>query len=511
MSCGIILLNESEELTMNEYIKIYEEARQKIKAYEYFLWLYSWDAETEAPKESSKYSDQQFSVLYEEAYKVESDPKYIEAIEYLFNHLDEIEDHDFQVEIKKAYKELRIVIKVPKDEFLAYGLLCQQAQFVWIEAKEKNDFSLYAPTLAKIIDFNKKLVKYLETDEVKGYDVLLDMYEDGFGIKEYDEFFQVLKDELVPFVSVVTKQKGPKFSKKLTKGHFPKDKQEEFSKYLMKVFSYDQDKAVLKESAHPFTSGVSSKDTRITTHYHEDNVVSSIFSTIHEMGHAIYELQNDEKYDQTTLHGGTSLGIHESQSRMYENMIGRSYAFWQTHYYKLVELFPKQLKDTSSLDFYKYINQAKRSLIRIEADELTYSLHVLVRYELEKQMINGKVKVEDLPKKWNSLMSKYVGKKPSTDQEGILQDIHWSHGSIGYFPTYALGSAYAAQIYEAMNKDFSVEMAISNNDIARINEWTKEHIHKFAQSKTPKEIMTIATKENFNAKYYVDYLKRKFS
>ncbi|MGE4320806.1 MAG: carboxypeptidase M32 [Acholeplasmataceae bacterium] len=496
---------------MNQHLEIYKQARSKIKAYEYFLWLYSWDQETEAPKDAPRYSEKQFAVLYEEAYKIESDPAYIEAINYLFDHLNELEDEDFKVEIKHAHKNLRMVTKVPKDEYLAYGLLIQQAPAIWLEAKEKNDFSIYAPTLKKIIDANKKLVKYLETDELKGYDVLLDMYEEGFGVETYDQFFQVIKDELVPFVSEVTKVKGPRFSKKLTKGVFAADKQEAFSKYLMDVFKYDQNRAVLKESAHPFTSGVSSFDTRITTHYHEDNVVSSIFSTIHEMGHAIYELQNDPKYDETFLHGGTSLGIHESQSRMFENMIGRSFAFWELHYPKLVELFPKQLKDTSVLDFYKYINQAKRSLIRIEADELTYSLHVLVRYELEKLMINGKVKVEDLPKKWNGLMSKYVGKKPANDQEGILQDIHWSHGSIGYFPTYALGSAYAAQIYEAMNKDFSVELAIANNDQARINEWLKEKVHQFAQSKSPKEIMVIATKENFNPKYYIDYLKRKFS
>ncbi len=496
---------------LNEYIKVYEETRKKLKAYEYFLWLYGWDSETEAPKRAGEYSEKQFSVLYEEAYMVESDPKYIEAIEKLYEHIETLEDDDFKVEIRKANKNLRMIKKVPKDEYLAYGLLVQQAPAVWQEAKTKNDFNLFAPMLKKVIDFNRKLVKYLETDELKGYDVLLDMYEEGFGVKEYDQFFGLIKEDLVPFVQEVTKQKGRKFNRRLTKGVFPKHLQVEFSNYLMEVFNYDQERAVLKETEHPFTSGVSSKDTRITTHYYEDNVVSNIFSVIHEMGHAIYELQNDPKYDDTMLHGGTSLGIHESQSRMFENMIGRSFAFWSKHYLKLVELFPKQLKDTTVEDFYHYINQAKKSLVRIEADELTYSLHVLVRYELEKQMINGKIKVEDLPKKWNSLYSKYVGKRPKTDSEGILQDIHWAHGSIGYFPTYALGSAYAAQIYEAMNKDFNVESAIQNNDMARINSWLEAHVHRYAASKTPKEIMMIATKENFNPKYYLDYLRRKFS
>jgi carboxypeptidase Taq len=495
---------------MENYINIYKEARKKIKAYNYMMWLMSWDRETEAPKASLAYSSKQFGVIQEDLYKIESDPKLIDAIEKLYENLNDLDDQDFKVEIKHVFKELRMIKKVPKDEYLAYGKLTQKASHIWAEAKEKNDFELFRPTLEQIVEFNQKLVKYLETDELKGYDVLLDIYEEGFGVKEYDLFFNTVKEELAPFVLEITSHKD-RFSRKLTKGIFPITGQKEFGKYLMEVFNYDQSKGVLKESAHPFTSGMSSVDTRITTHYHEDNLLSSVFSTIHEMGHAIYELQSDEKYDDTMLHGGTSLGIHESQSRMFENMIGRSYAFWKVHYPKLVEIFPKQLKNITLEEFYKFMNKAERSLIRIEADELTYSLHVLVRYEIEKLLISGKLKVKDLPKRWNSLMSKYVGKRPKTDKEGVLQDIHWSGGSFGYFPTYALGSAYAAQIYQAMNKDINVEEVVLNNDIKQINAWLKEHVHKFGKSKTPKEILQIATQEDFDPSYYVDYLKRKFS
>ena len=495
---------------MENYINIYKETRKKLKAYGYMMWLMSWDRETEAPKASLAYSAKQFSVIQEELYAIESNPEYMDAIEKLYENIDQLEDHDFKVEIKNAYKDLRMIKKVPKDEYLAYGLLTQEGPHIWAEAKEKNDFEMYRPTLEKIVAFNQKLVKYLETDELKGYDVLLDMYEEGFGVKEYDVFFNTVKEDLAPFVLEVTKHKQ-RFSRKLTKGIFHKQGQKEFSEYLMDVFHYDRTKGVLKESAHPFTSGVSSVDTRITTRYHEDNLASSIFSTIHEMGHAIYELQNDPKYDDTMLHGGSSLGIHESESRMYENMIGRSYAFWKIHYPKLVEIFPKELKNITLEEFYQYINRAERSLIRIEADELTYALHVLVRYEIEKQLISGKLKVKDLPKRWNGLMSKYVGKKPSNDKEGVLQDIHWSFGSFGYFPTYALGSAYAAQIYQAMNKEINIEEAVLNNQINLINDWLKEHVHKFGRSKTPKEIMMIATKEEFKPSYYVDYLIKKFT
>jgi carboxypeptidase Taq len=496
---------------MENYITLYKETRRKLKAYRYFGWLMGWDQETEAPELAVEYRTKQYQVLAEESYKLQSDPQFMEAIEKLHENLDQLGDQDFKVEIKNAYKDLRIVKKVPKDEFIAYQVLVSQGSQIWAKAKDNNDFSMFEPTLEKIVEFNRKFVKYLETPELKGYDILLDMYEEGFGVQEYDLFFNTLKEELVPFVLEVTKNNRQKFSRRLTKAVYPKDKQKEFSEYLIEVFNYDLKRGVLKESAHPFTSGVSTRDTRITTHYHEDNFTSSIFSTIHEMGHAIYELQNDPKYDDTNLHGGTSLGIHESQSRMYENMIARSMAFWKTHYPKLVELFPKQLKDISVEEFHRFINQAQRSLIRIEADELTYSLHVMVRYELEKQLINGKLKVKDLPNKWKSLMSKYVGKRPTTDKEGVLQDIHWSGGMIGYFPTYALGSAYAAQMYQAMNKEIDIEKEIENNNIKAINEWLRKHVHQFAQSKTPKEILHICTKEDFNPTYYVDYLKNKFS
>lgn len=495
---------------MEQYIKFYKEQTDKLRAYGYAIWLMGWDKETETPSKGYAFADQQFGVLAEAAYNLQADPKLIETIQYLHAHLDELEDEDFKVEVKKAFKGLRIVLNVPKDEFLNYQMLIQSSVPIWVKAKKNNDFEMFAPTLEKVVAFNKKLVKYLETDKLKGYDVLLDMYEEDMGVEAYDAFFNTLREQLVPFVQEVTKTKL-RFPKRLKEGPFPIDKQKAFANYLMDVFNYDLDKGLLKESAHPFTSGITSTDTRITTHYYEHEIKSSIFSVIHEMGHGIYEQQNDPKYDYTELHGGTSLGIHESQSRMFENMVGRSYAFWETHYPKLVELFPKQLKNISLLDFYKFINEAKKSLIRIEADELTYSLHILVRYEIEKALINGKLKVKDLPKRWNFLYGKYVGKRPKTNSEGVLQDIHWAHGSIGYFPTYALGSAYAAQIYDAMNQDLNVETAVRNNKIELINEWLKEHIHKFASSKTPKEIMMIATGKPFDPQYYVDYLKRKFS
>ena len=487
----------------------YLETRKKLKAYEYVMWLMSWDAETEAPKKSIEYRSKQLEVMADEIYAIQSQEAYVSAIETLHANLETLEE-DLKVEIKKELRELRFINKVPKEEYIAFQVLMSKSVHVWAEAKNTNNFALFEDTLKDIVEYQRKLVNYLEEENLKGYDILLDMYEEGFTQKEYDHFFETLKKELVAFVKDVTK-KPTSLHPKLVNGPFDQDKQKAFSEYLLDVFYYDRERGLLKTSEHPFTSGVTSVDTRITTRYLEDNLASSIFSTIHEMGHGLYEIQNDPKYDDTYLHGGTSLGIHESQSRMYENMIGRSEAFWSTHYKKLQEIFSPQLDDVTLDDFMDYMNHSERTLIRVEADELTYPLHIMVRYDIEKKLIAGDIEVEDLPQIWNDTYEAYLGIRPSSDKEGVLQDIHWSGGSFGYFPTYALGSAYGAQMYHAMSKDIDVEHAIRSHNIKAINDWTKAHIHQFAQSKTPKDIMMIATKEPFDPMYYVNYLKGKYS
>jgi len=493
---------------MNTYLETYLETRKRLKSYDYFTWLASWDAETEAPKGSIEYRSKQLEVMANEMYAIQSNPSYVEAIEKLYETADTL-DSDLGIEIKKKYKELRMIKKVPKEEYIAYQVLMSKSVHVWADAKNNNDFKMYAPTLKEIVLYQRNLVKYLETDALKGYDILLDMYEEGFGQKEYDAFFNVLSSELVDFVKDKTKQPSA-IHPDLLKGPFSKEKQKAFSQYLLDVFSYDRQHGLLKTSEHPFTSGVSSVDTRITTRYLDDQLLSSVFSTIHEMGHGLYEMQVDRQYDDTYLNGGTSLGIHESQSRMYENMIGRSKAFWDVHFEKLQDIFKPQLDNVTLDDFMTYVNHAERSFIRVEADELTYALHIMLRYDLEKSLIDGTLEVDDLPRVWNQKMQAYLGITPPNDTLGVLQDIHWSFGAFGYFPTYALGSAYAAQIYDAMAKDLDIESLIRNNNIKAINEWTKGHIHRFGGSKTPKEIMETATNAPFDPRYYVKYLKNKY-
>jgi carboxypeptidase Taq len=494
---------------MQTYIDTYKNMRKRLNAYGYAMWLLSWDLETDHPAGGLDYRADQIEVLSNEIYALETDKKYLKAIDYLYENLDQLDDL-LRREIKKIEKEMRLIKKMPKQEYIEYQVLLSKSTTLWAKARDNDDIERFLPVLEKIVAYQRKIVRYLQTPEIKGYDVLLDLYEEGMTTKEYDVFFEDLRNELVPFVLTATSGKKP-LSRRLTKNSFPLYKQKMFNMYLTDVFKFDLNHGVVRTSAHPFTSNFSSFDVRITTRYIENSIESAIFSTIHEMGHGIYEQNIDPKLKDTYLASGSSMGIHESQSRMYENMIGRSFAFWEVHYDHLKEIFDKELKNVSLLDFYQYINRAERSLIRTEADELTYPLHIMVRYEIEKQLISGKLKVKDVSKRWKKLYQEYVGIRPKNDKEGVLQDIHWSAGSFGYFPTYALGSAYAAQIYYAMNKSFNFENAISNNNIEKINTWLKDHIHKYGQTKTPKEILLLATKEPFNSTYYIEYLKRKFS
>ncbi|MFA7076540.1 MAG: carboxypeptidase M32, partial [Candidatus Izemoplasmatales bacterium] len=342
------------------------------------------------------------------------------------------------------------------------------------------------------------------------YDTLLDDYEEGMSMEEYDIFFDSLKNELVPFVKEVLKKEKKSYAK-LINDSFDVKKQEEYCDYLTSVMNFNRDSGLMKKSVHPFTWNTSPEDVRFTTKYLENYVLSSIYAAIHELGHATYEQQISTEFDDTLLGGGTSMGIHESQSRFYENNVGRSYEFWQAHFPKFQELFPEQTEGYDVKDMYYAVNQVEATLIRIEADELTYPLHIMLRYDIERMLINNEITVDDLPRIWNEKMEEYLGIKPTNDSDGVLQDVHWSGGMIGYFPTYALGSAYAAQIYNTMKKEINILELVKENNIAKINEWLKEKLHRYGSSKTPKELLLMITNEEFNPKYYINYLKEKYT
>lgn len=495
-------------MDLNKVINTYIDYRSKMQALGYASYIISWDSETEAPVGCLEERSKQVGILSEMSYKLERSDEYIETVKTLFEHLNEL-DGVLKVEIKKVHKNLMESLKIPMEELVEYSILISKAQSIWADAKVNNDYNKFAPTLDEIIKFNKRYVKYLETEKLSGYNVLLDMYEEGMTKESYDKFFSLLKEEIVPLVHKINDL--PKVECSFKDQLFDINKQKEFANYLMDVMCFDKSRGLMKESEHPFTSGYGTSDVRITNHYYEDLLISSIFSCIHELGHATYEQQCDPLLDSTLVGGGTSMAMHESQSRFYENIVGRSYEFWIRHYPKLKSIFSDELKDVTLDEFYKHINNVECSLIRTEADELTYPLHIMVRYEIEKLIIESDIDVYELPKLWNKLYKEYLEIDVPNDKQGILQDVHWAGGSFGYFPTYALGSAYGAQLLDAMKKDLDFEKVIGEENLKAINEWLKNKIHIYGATKTPDELMNIATGKSFDASYFVEYLKNKFS
>lgn len=480
----------------------------KIKAFNYVLRLAGWDSNTEAPRNSFRRRGEMLNIIEKELFALMTSKEYVETVNELNSNLDSL-DSLLQREVKKAKKEIDKILNIPEDEFLAYQKLINDSQLIWEDAKANNDYDSFKENLQRIFEYNKKFALYYDPDK-NPYDTLLDDYEEEMTMKDYDEFFDALKEELVPFVKEILSAKKANYDDFIN-GSFNVKKQEEFCNYLIDVFNFDRNSGLMKKSVHPFTWDTSPEDVRFTTRYLENYVFSSIFAAIHELGHALYEQQVSVEFDDTLLSGGTSMGMHESQSRFYENVIGRSKEFWEVHFPKFKEMFQEQTTKIDVIDMHRAVNNIAASLIRVEADELTYPLHIMLRYDIERMLINNEVSVDTLPEIWNSKIEEYLGIRPSNDSEGVLQDVHWSAGLIGYFPTYALGTAYSAQIYHAMEKEINVSELIKNNKIGEINLWLKDKLHKFGSSKSAKELLKEITGEDFNPKYYINYLKKKYT
>jgi len=496
-------------MTRIEAEKIYRSTVKRLLAFVYVNFLTSWDTETEAPAGAMELEGRQFSTLAEIEYEIQTAPEFCEAVEQLYEERESL-DPVLKHEIQEQHKEIDKMKRIPKEEFAAYRELLAKAYPAYVDAKQNNKYEDFAPVLEKIVEYNRRLMGWLEKEDRKGYDVLLDMYEPGSTQKEYDEFFDLLKKEIVPLAQQVDKIDLP-YDFGFGELEYDVERQKQFCEYMRDVMCVDRNYSIMMESEHPFTTGFGTDDIRITNHYYPNAFVSSIFSAIHESGHGLYMAQCDKALNDTLSGDGASMAMHESQSRFYENMIGRSPAFWEAHYGKLKETFPEQLKGVSEEAFVHFINQAKFSFIRTEADELTYPLHIMLRYDIEKKLMEGDLHVNELPSYWNSLFKEYFGLVPETDSDGVLQDVHWASGDFGYFPTYALGSAYAAQFYHKMSSDFDIDQALRSGTTEEINRWLKEKVHRFGASKYPKEILEYATGETFNPRYYVDYLTEKYT
>jgi len=477
------------------------------KAYTHALGVVELDAATAAPKGSWEGRGITMGALSEVMYDLIANPENGELLAYLKDHLSELDDQAKR-EVEVVSKEYHQLFRIPPEEYVAYNVLLNDAQANWEKAKIAGDFSLFLPYLEKIVTFNRKFAGYYNPDAAP-YDALLNEYEEGMTMEVLDAFFAKLRSTIVPLLEKIQQQENEKPA--FVHSHYPVEVQKVFSDYLMEILGIDRNYCSITESEHPFTTNFNCHDVRITTHYFEENFVPSMFSVIHEGGHALYELGADPRYDYTALSGGVSMGIHESQSRFYENLIGRSMSFVHHIFPKIRTLFPEQMKDVDEHTFYRAVNRAEPSLVRIEADELSYCLHVMVRYEIEKQLISGTLAVKDVPAEWNRLYKEYLGVDVPNDTVGCLQDIHWSCGNIGYFPSYALGSAYGAQMLKVIEQDLpELWNDVEKGDLSQITGWLKEHIHQHAGFKKPGQLFEDAC-GRFDAKYYTDYLTEKYS
>jgi carboxypeptidase Taq len=482
----------------------YNEISEKISAYRLALTTLNWDSSTIAPKKGASYRNKMAALLSGELFSIQTSDEYIALIDDLSKEtLDDVTAREIRL-IKNNLDKARYI---PKEVFIEYAQLTRDAENVWEKARDDHDYEPFKPYLKKLIEMTKKVISYRKDDRPV-YDQLIDDFETGITLADYDVFFKKLKEEIVPFLHKIIDKKIPEPTW-LTRD-VPIEQQRKVVDILMEYLNYDKESGYIGESAHPFSSHFSIHDNRVTVRYHQDMFTSSIFALIHEVGHATYNGQVDEDYQGRAIADSMTYGMHESQSRLYENMVGRSRAFWSSIYPK-VQSVVDALHDVTLDDFILGINHVALSLIRIEADELTYPLHIMVRYEIEQGLFDGTYDVEGLDQVWSDKYEEYLGIRPPHNGLGILQDIHWSGGAFGYFPTYALGSAYSAQWMMAMQKDIDVDHCLENNDFRAVNEWLKQHVHRHGGVYEPNELLFAVTGENFNPQYYVDYLKDKYS
>ncbi|MDQ0228813.1 carboxypeptidase M32 [Metabacillus malikii] len=483
---------------------------KKMQSYEEAINVMYWDMRTGAPRKGIEQRSEVIGMLSTEAFQMlvsDQMKDYLETLseKHTYDSLQDITKKAIDL-LKEEYHKKKVI---PPQEYKDYVILCSKAESVWEEAKNKSDFQLFAPYLKKIIDYNKRLISYWGYSGNK-YDALLNEYEPGMTVKELDKVFAQVRERIVPLVQEVSNSTyRPK--NEFLYDYFPKAEQRKISEYFLNELGYDFEAGRLDETVHPFEITLNRGDVRVTTKYDEYDFRSAIFGTIHEGGHAIYEQNISALLEGTFLCSGTSMGIHESQSLFYENFIGRSKQFWNRYYKTLQDSSVTQFEHVETEQFYEAINEAKPSLVRIEADELTYILHIIIRYEIEKALFNDELTVEELPKVWNEKYEQYLGITPPNDAKGVLQDVHWAGGSFGYFPSYALGYMYAAQFKHAMEKDINkFTQHIEEGRFEVIKNWLTKNIHQYGKTKKPLEILRDVTGEGLNAQYLIDYLEEKY-
>ena len=495
-------------MELEKQVQELRDYQKRLHAYAHVANLLTYDANTSMPGGGSDATGDTMELIAGEIHSMSVDPRIGQLLSDLYARRDEL---DFQTrrEVEELREQREKQEKVPKEAVMAAEKAANAGRHYWQLAKAQSDFSIFKPYLANMVEIRRQYANYIRPG-ADVYDTLLNEFEKGCTQTMLDPFFDLMGEKLTPVLHAII-QKGVQPEMGFLNNTFPIPQQKELSGYLMDVMGIDKSHCVLRESEHPFTVEFSRDDVRITTKYFEDDLLSNLFSVVHESGHAMYELSVAPELLHSCMGHGATTAIHESQSRLWENYIARSHAFCDLIFPEVCRLFPEQMASVTPEMFYRAVNVARPSLIRTDADELTYPFHVLVRYELEKALFCNELTVDDLPAAWNELYKKYLGVDVPDDAHGVLQDMHWADGTFGYFPSYALGTAYSAQFMAALERELDVNACIARGDLSPVKQWLTEKIYRHGMLLTADELLRRATGESFAPHYYVDYLTEKYT
>jgi len=472
--------------------------------------LLSWDQQVNLPPESGEARAEQLSTLTSMAHSLfVSD----ETGELLEKAAPEVADLPYESDdaalVRVTRREYERQRRIPEELVAEKARAAATGFGAWVKAREASDFGQFQPHLEHILDLTIEYAEALGYEDQR-YDALLDLYEPDMKTARVAEIFGELKEGLVPLVQKI-EERGAAVDDSVLQKTYPDQDQWDFGLEILRDIGFDFDHGRQDRAAHPFTVGFAPEDVRITTRIYPDQLQSGLFGTIHEGGHALYEQGIRSEIGRTPLFDGVSYGVHESQSRLWENVVARSFEFWKHYFPALQERFPDQLEGVDLTTFHRAINKVEPSLIRVEADEVTYNLHIFVRFEIEQKLIAEEMEVADLPGVWNEKMNEYLGIVPDDDANGVLQDVHWSHGYFGYFPSYALGNLLSVQFYNQALKDLpNLPQQIENGGFDDLLHWLREEIHSHGKKFTPTELVERVTGGPMSAEPFLQYVREKY-
>ena len=500
-------MTEEQGQETSALLEEFDALQREVFTYQYAQQVISYDGETVAPAKGVSPRGEALANLasleHEAAYGARA-RRLVEELEPRASELDELH----AAELRVFARDLDETGRIPASVCADFTRLTTEAVSVWKRAKATSDYSLFEPYLERIVASMKEQAAYLNPG-ADPYEVWLDQYERGLTRESLEAFFAQVRAAVVPLVEQIG-AKGWQPDDSFLRKPVSLDLQRDICRRIAPMMGLDTEALSMGETEHPFSDGFSHSDARIANHFYEDYVYSAISSMIHEGGHALYEQGIDPAYDYTCLRGGVSMGVHESQSRLMENVVARSEAFCRALLPVMRDVVPGMFDDVTAHDLFLASCKSEPSLIRTEADELTYPLHIMVRYEVERALFDGTCTAHDAPAMWNRLMKEYLGVDVPDDAHGILQDTHWACGDMAYFPSYAIGSAYAAQLMDVMAREVDVEAAEEAGDLRPIDAWLRERVWRHGSAIDPSDLIEQACGEPFDPAHYVNYLTTKY-